>query len=260
MHVTPENIDYFRDLAARLNGVGRGDRGPLIQDAMTFLGWSKSRVYNALKDVGWQSGRKPRSDRGGSKVSAETAQTVSSLMRQSCRDNGKMLLSAKDASAIAFYNNMIPRNDFTGATLFRAMRQHHVHPDHIRKAAPCVQMRSLHPNHVWEFDVSVCVLFYMKGGNKLKEMSGKDYYKNKPENFEKIAKERVLRYLACDHYTGAFYVQYFLSPGETSEVLFEFLMSAFTKRHDQDPFHGVPFKLIWDAGCQATRTIAPLAT
>jgi hypothetical protein len=51
-----------------------------------------------------------------------------------------------------------------------------------------------------------------------------------------------------DHCTGAFYVEYFLAPGEKAEVLFEFLMHSFHKRHENDPMHGLPAILYMDKG------------
>jgi hypothetical protein len=109
-------------------------------------------------------------------------------------------------------------------------------------------MRSLHPNHVHQFDVSVCVLYYLdKGGLATKDK--KQFYKNKPENESKAKKLRLLRYLITDHYSGTFYLEYFQAPGENQPTLFDFLMRAWSERnHPSDPFHGVPEIMVWDAG------------
>ncbi|WP_051301895.1 DDE-type integrase/transposase/recombinase [Sedimenticola selenatireducens] len=142
---------------------------------------------------------------------------------------------------------MIKSNASSG-TYLRTMRNSGCHPDQLTRPTPHTEMRSLHPNHVWQFDVSVCVLYYLdKGG--LAVMDEKRFYKNKPANVARVAKQRVLRYLVTDHFTGTLYVHYFQAAGEDQETLFEFLMTAFAERpHEQDPFHGVPLMLVWDAG------------
>jgi hypothetical protein len=109
-------------------------------------------------------------------------------------------------------------------------------------------MRSLHPNHVWQFDVSLCVLYYLKNQQGLRVMEQDEFYKNKPFNLERIKNERVLRYLVTDHFSGAFHLAYYVAPGENVETLTKFLLEAFTKRGREELLHGVPQILIWDAG------------
>ncbi|MEW7986505.1 MAG: hypothetical protein AB2810_15940 [Candidatus Thiodiazotropha endolucinida] len=241
-------IDYFRSLAQRLSDAGYRKRGKLIDEAMKFLNISRSLVYKGLKDhAGWDSGRKQRIDKGESCLSDEEAKAIANLMVESRRANGKRLLPCGDALAIAQANGMVNIN-ISAATALRIMRERGFHPDQLERPSPHVELRSLHPNHVWEFDVSVCVLYYMDNGG-LSVMDHKRFYKNKPDNFRKIANERILRYLVTDHTTGTLYLRYYLSPGEDQETLYNFLMEAFTKRdHAQDPFHGVPYIFIWDAG------------
>ncbi len=240
------DLEYFKELAMRLDKVGHGKKGKLINEASQFLRTSRDGVYKRLRDVGWQSGKRRRKDHGQSKLNKHVAMTVSSIMVESTRANGKRLLSFNDALEIAQANGI--GADVSPATLQRVMRRHGCHPSQIASPTPHVSMRSLHPNHVWQFDVSVCVLFYLDEGG-LAVMDEKRFYKNKPENVARIVKKRVLRYLVTDHYTGTFFVKYYLRGGEDQLTLFDFLMEAFAKSsHKQDPFHGVPFMLIWDAG------------
>lgn len=239
---------YLESVAKQLKSATRGQRGEVIDRAAAFLRCSRDRVYRGLKEVGLDTGqRKRRSDAGKGRVTPEEARTVSTLMVESARANGKRLLSCKDALEIALENGLVETTASPG-TYLRVMRQNGCHPDQINQSAPYTQMRSRHPNHVWQFDVSVCVLYYLdKGG--LAVMDEKRFYKNKPKNVARVANQRVLRYVITDHYTGAFYVHYFEAAGEDQETLFEFLMKAFAKRpHEHDPFHGVPFMMVWDAG------------
>lgn len=248
MPATDRAIDeYISGLAKRLDAAGHGERGRLVSEAAKFLSMSKNGVYKRLQAIGWTSGRKRRADAGARAVSQVETQIVANLMFETTRANGKRLLSVEDALDIARANGCVS-TDASPKTFLRAMREHGVHPDQLARPTPHVTLRSLHPNHVWEFDVSVCVLYYLDRGG-LAVMEEKEFYKNKPQNITRISKDRVLRYLVTDHYSGALYVRYYLVAGEDQETLFDFLMRAFAKRdHAQDPFHGVPLMMLWDAG------------
>ena len=244
-----DEIRHFDHVAAELRDAPRGKKGDIVSRTAQFLGCSKDRVYRGLKAVGWGSQRQSRQDRGNSRVSREEAAMVASIMRQSTRNSGKRLLSVEDALEIALANPVSGvKTQASPDTYARVMREHGLHPDQVARATPFTQMRSLYPNHVHQFDVSICVLYYLdKGG--LAVMDEKRFYKNKPQNVAKVSNQRVLRYLITDHYSGAFYVEYFQAAGEDQETLFEFLMRAWPKRaHPHDPFHGVPEMMVWDAG------------
>lgn len=246
MQLEPQITMILHDLARDLAIAKRGEKGLLVKQVGGLIGRSEQWVYNRLKELGLVEGRKSRSDRGQSKLSRQECITISNLVLQSNRDNGKQLMSIKRATKLAAADGLVS-NKVSVNTVSREMKRHKVHPDQLKHDTPHRQVRSLYPNHVWQFDVSVCVMFYMRKSEGLREMPKHEFYKNKPENEEQIKKDRVLRYLVTDHYTGAFYVEYFNTPGENSETLVEFLLNAFGKR-DGDPVHGVPSMLVWDAG------------
>lgn len=240
-------LEYMRALAERLGKSPHGCRSQMIQEAAAFLGCSNARVYRELRRVGWRSGRKLREDKGDTRLSGEELQRVANLMYQSSRQTGKRLLSARDAIEILTANGELSA-DVSPATALRILRLHGMHPEQLARPTPHTPLASLHPNHVWQFDVSLCVLFYLRSGG-IGVMDEKTFYKNKPRNVERIADKRVWRYLVTDHYSGAFFLQYYQAAGENQENLFNFLMDAFFPRaHPQDPFHGVPFRMVWDAG------------
>lgn len=248
MHPTEiASVDYFRQLADRLAEAGHGQRGTVIASAAEFLGLSINKVYRELRRVGWRSGKKLRADAGAVSLTEDELRTVSNILIESRRANGKRLLGVKDAMSIARANGLVSA-DVAPSTVMRALRVAGLHPDQLQRPSTHVSMRSLHPNHTWQFDVSVCVLFYMDNGG-LGVMDAKRFYKNKPENVARVSKSRVLRYLVTDHFSGALFVHYFLAQGEDQETLFNYLMHAFHRRdHERDPFHGVPYQLVWDAG------------
>lgn len=245
--ITSDLQDYLRGLAKRLDEAPAGSKKEIIQGASAFLGKCEQTIYELLKGAGWSASRKRRNDRGKLSVTQREAMIVSCMVMESCRENGKKTLSVKNAIKIAINNGLIA-SAAAPSTYLRAMRAYGVHPDQIDRPKPHSTLSSLHPNYAWQFDVSVCVLFYIDD-NGARPMPKNEFYKNKPQNFEKIKKKRVLRYLITDHYTGTFFVKYYLAAGENQETLFHFLMDAFASKNDsREPFHGVPFHLIWDLG------------
>jgi transposase InsO family protein len=246
MQLELATIKILEGLADDLSTAKRGEKGMLVKQACEQIGRSKQWIYDRLKELGLAEGRKRRSDRGQSKISRQECIYVSNMMVQTNRDNGKQLMSLKLVVELAVKNGVID-SDVSIHTVSREMKRHKVHPDQVKQGTPHRQVRSLYPNHVWQFDVSLCVLYYLPKSEGLQVMLHEEFYKNKLENVYRVKNDRVLRYLVTDHYTGSFYVEYFNVPGENSTTLVEFLLNSFEKR-DGDPFHGVPSMLVWDAG------------
>ena len=244
----PSVAAYLTDVRTRLDQAERGERGRLINAAAEFLGCSRQSVYRQLQRIGWTSGRAQRSDANQRTVSRDQAESVAQLMNASRSAKGVIRLPVTEAVSIAQSNGFIPK-DVSVDTVRRAMYLHRVHPELTRRST-WTSTRSLHPNHVWQLDPSICVLYYLDDGG-LAAMSERQFYRNKPQNFRRVARDRVLRYVISDHTTGAFFVRYYNTPGENIETLFEFLMEAFIERPGQ-AFHGVPFNLIWDKGSANT--------
>ena len=158
-----DELRYLQDLAERHAHAGRGEKGRLIKGAITILG-SRDRVYRGFKEIGYSTGRKRRSDKGKSQVSVEDAKLVANYVYQSTNGNNKRLKPLGHAIDDLWRNGLI-RTKASPKTYARIMRENGFHPDQLAQQATHTIMRSLHPNHVWQFDVSLCVLYYMdKGG------------------------------------------------------------------------------------------------
>ena len=242
-------LDYLRQLADNIDKAKHGEVTPLIDKAAVFLNCSNKQVYAKLKEAGLsrktKSGtRKPRADKGKSTITREQAELIGGMILVATRANGKRILSVKDAAEILRADGKLPDVDTT--TILRALRAYHCHPDQLATPTAHTQQRSLHPNHVWQIDASVCVLFYLpKGG--LAVMEEKEFYKNKPQNIKRIENDRVIRYVITDHYSGALYLEY-VTGAESSENLIHVFTNAIQKRDGNDPMHGVPFGLGMDRG------------
>jgi hypothetical protein len=133
------------------------------------------------------------------------------------------------------------------SAIARALRVYNLHPDQIRQATPHTNLRSLHPNHVWEVDASVCVIYYLPDGNaELVELDQAVHYKNKPENLKAIEQFRVIRYVLADHCSGVIRYRYY-PHAESGQHTVQFLAWAMAKKPN-DPFHGAPLIVMVDPG------------
>ena len=242
-----EQAKYLKDIMDALDMAGRGEKGAIIQRATDYLCCSRNKLYQKLTNLGWQSGRKNRTDKGDMSLTRTETEFLANLMRQSERQSGKRLMTVRDAVEIAFANGKLTK-EVSESTVLRAFNHFRLHPNQLNRMETTTSQRTLHPNHAWQFDVSICVLYYLRGGKGLQVMSEDEFYKNKPKNLEKIAKERVLRYLATDHYSGSFFLRYYIAPGENTETISRFLFEAFCERETKELMYGVPSILIWDAG------------
>lgn len=252
-------LDLLRNLAMRLAEAPHGGRTDLVDEAARTLCVSRQEVYRRLKDVGFRSGRKRRVDRGRSMATKDVALKAAALVQGARRKTGKKTMPLTEALDILRENGVGSVDAATGEvrlptsanTLSRAMRKHGCHPDMLKQDKPHTHMRSLHPNHVWQVDASLCVIFYLpKVG--LRVMEEGVFYKNKIHNLEKVVKERVWRYVITDHYSGTLYVRYVQTAGESAENLAETFLQAIQKRGQDDPLHGVPFYLMMDMGSANT--------
>lgn len=241
-------LDYLRDVAKQLKHAKHGEKGNIIEKACDTLQVSRPQLYRELEKVGFETERKTRSDKGKTIVPTEVAEQVGAMVHLATRANGKKTLPITTALEILSADGKAPK--VSPATISRVMRQNMCHPKQLATPTAHTQQRSLHPNHVWQIDASVCVIFYLpKGGMQV--MDEKKFYKNKPHNLKKIENERVIRYVITDHYSGSIYVEY-VSGSESSENLIQVFLNAIQLRGFDEVMHGVPFILSADKGCANT--------
>ncbi|MDZ4378787.1 MAG: hypothetical protein U0973_11600 [Xanthomonadaceae bacterium] len=260
MSANMDELDYLRGVAARLSDAPHGGKCAVLADACEFLRLSRQELYRRLRQHGlFNSGRKRRADHGRCSVPEEVVRKAAGLVRMGQRANGKRTMTIKDTVPILAANGIGAVNTDTGEvtpvdvapnTLARAMRRHGCHPDQLATPSAHTSQRSLHPNHVWQVDASVCVLFYLPAGGAT-VMEEKEFYKNKPANLDRVARERVIRFVITDHASSNFYLEYVLG-SEDSQNLTQVFLNAIAQRGADDPMHGVPLILSMDAGSANT--------
>ncbi|SCC07654.1 DDE-type integrase/transposase/recombinase [Gilliamella intestini] len=245
--IAPNIREYLNNVAIKLDNVGHGQRGPILDEAQAFLGYSRQTIYRLLKQVcGWSSERKARTDKGKMTVSSESLLALATMSRESVRDNGKQTMFTTTARGILEQNGH--EINVSNATLNRLMRQRKLNVKAQQVANPVQSLRALYPNHVHEIDPSLCLIYYMK--NKQHIMRERDFYKNKLKNYAKV-KYKVWRYTLYDRASGMIIPWYVEAAGENQHSLFQFLMFAWGKQ-DGRLFHGVPKLLYWDKGSANT--------
>ncbi len=257
MALTADRIIALKGASDALAVAPHGGKGLVAADQARLLGCDVKTLYRQLEEAGLAKVRKRRNDAGQLSISRDEAMAVMALKTTAQRANGKDNLAIGNAAMLCRANGLAAMGKLdtaTGelvavsdATIQRAIRSYGLDLKTLRKPATHRGARSLHPNHVWQIDASVCVLFYLDNGG-LGVMEHDEFYKNKPENFQKKAKSMVIRYVCTDHYTGTVHFRYYLG-AESGEMLCEFFIDCIQgKDNEKEPFNGVPMIVVLDPG------------
>ena len=264
MAMTPAMTMSLLQVAQAAQAAGHGGKQAVYDAACARLGVSLATLMRGLAQVALRPARKQRSDAGDVWLPEAEAMIISALLMESLRKNKKRLLSIGQALEIARTNGMVRAErvdpasgeivQLGEAAVSRALRGYGVHPDQLLQPAPAVELKSLHPNHVWQIDASLCVLYYLNARTAaesgLQVMEAKRFNKNKPANLKRIESGRVWSYEVTDHNSGSGFLTYVFG-AESGANIAESFIEAITPR-EGDPFHGVPQILMMDMGSANT--------
>ena len=251
-------------VAAQAAAAPAGGKQAVYLAACQELSISLPTLYRHLDKITVKPERKQRSDAGAVSLPREEAVVISALLMVSHRKSNKRLMSIGQALDILRTNGEVraERTDpSTGEVLplsesavARALRGYGLHPDQLNRATPAVELRSLHPNHVWQVDASLCVLYYLKDNSGkesgLQVMDRDKFYKNKPANLSRISADRVWSYEITDHNSSSIYLEYVMG-AESAANLTHIFINAIQQRVGE-PFYGVPRILMMDMGSANT--------
>ncbi|WP_420598612.1 hypothetical protein [Neptuniibacter sp.] len=258
-------------VAQAAQAAGHGEKQEIYDKACTDLGISLATLHRELGRLKVETRtRKQRSDAGQSGLSQDEAKLLSGVLMETIKQNGKRLYSICDAVTGLRANGLIRAERMDKSTgellplsdsaISRAMKGYGLHPDQLLAPDPHSEMASKHPNHVWQIDASLCVLYYLKPikgqCNGLQVMDADKFYKNKPRNLKSVAADRVWSYEITDHCSGWIYVEYVMG-AESGENLCNVLINALQERESEgDILHGVPHILYMDPGSANTSAMA----
>ncbi|MDA8170282.1 MAG: hypothetical protein M0Z48_00435 [Nitrospiraceae bacterium] len=245
-----------------LSGLTDGQVKSKADELAGYYGVHLATVYRwaSLGGLRW---RKQKASKGRSKVPESALMQAGALLYSSRRVSNEIPLPGCDAVEILADSGLLNVDVSTGRFL-GIMRQKQISAQDILRPSPHQTLLSKHPNHVWQFDVTNCLQYFLdtRGmGERDQEM---ELYKNKIVKTAKTIKKELLRYVAVDHCTGAFYFRYFYASGERaidgSQFLFEAMRpkDELLEKYFPEPLaksragkyrmHGVPFILIPDKG------------
>ena len=264
MSLNPVIVERLVQVRQAAQAAPRGGKTAVYAAACAELGMSVATLHRQLGKITVKPERKKRSDAGDVSLSRTEAIAISAALMVSHRKTNKRLMSIGQAVDVMRANGEVraERTDpatgevsaLSDSAIARALRHYNLHPDQLNRPTPAVELKSLHPNHVWQIDASLCVLYYLNARTQaesgLQVMDRDKFYKNKPANLKRIEADRVWSYEVTDHYSSAIYVQYVMG-AESGANLSECFISA-TQKREGDPFHGVPFILMMDMGSANT--------
>lgn len=264
--MNPKVIEVVTTTLKQARDAGHGQRQKLYSQACETLGVSMSTFHRYKKALSVPSkDRKQRSDAGKTELTRDEATLISGALLEAMRANDKAMYSLGHVVQALRDNGLIIAgriNTDTGeiiplsdSAIHRALRNYKLHPEQLMTPSAHIEMKSLHPNHVWQIDASLCVLYYLKptanGANGLHCMARDEFYKNKPKNLKRIMADRVWSYEITDHTSGWIYVEYVMG-AESGENLCSVLINAMQERGNADVMHGVPKILYMDPGSANT--------
>lgn len=236
-------FDVLAGARDQLRRAPHGAKAAIIDRVARALNCSPQTAYRKLNQAGLDSGRKRRSDAGESVLDDAELRLVAGVLAASLNQKGQRMPVATALDILRASGQL--QADVHESTVSRQLYAHRMHPEQLALPTPCVQMVSLHPNHVWQVDSTTGAYYYLPGG-RLRWMPEDQFYKNKVENLVKASSDLLTRYAATDHTSHAFKCRYYLG-GESIENLLDFVTWAMWKQ-DAGPMHGVPFMLLMDPG------------
>jgi hypothetical protein len=250
---------------SNLRGLQGGEYSRKVQELAAHYGVPGATVNRWAVKRGVRV-RKERATKGASAASREVLLEASTLQLASKRTSKQISLPACDAKEILEDSG---KETGVSTSWFRArMRQEQISAKDLLRPSPHVTLLSDHPNHVWQFDVTNCLHYFLDDkrglGERDEEMT---LYKNKLVKTVRAIKKELLRFAVVDHCSGAFYFRYFYSTGERAADGSQFLFEAMRPKDElikktwngqsatklgKFRFHGVPFILVSDRGSIAT--------
>lgn len=246
------NQEIIREIVEEMAGErSRVERRWILEKWTGILGVEKAQIYREIRKMKPQTHLRQgfgghRKDKGKLRVgiSEEQMKAVALLIYVTWSEKNRIPMPAWVAIRQAEAMGIIPADMLIAGTLNRWMAAQGVAKQMALLPTPHVEMRTDGPNHVHEYDVSVCAQWYLKTDGEVgHQRRDLDVYKNKPDGKGPSIKRHVI----VDHYSGAFFVEYARS--EDAATSLDFLFDAWCKKRDEKfIFRGTPRILYTDNG------------
>ena len=261
--VSEINLNHVRD---SLRDLKPGEAIKKAEALSRHYGVTVQTIYRwaAKKGLRW---RPEKATKGKSSVSRDVAIKAGTILYASRRTSRQITITECDARE-ALEDSGIDTGGVSMSRFRARMRQEKASARDILQPSPHQTLLSAHPNHVWQFDVTNCIQYFLDDKKGMGERDSEmELYKNKIVKTAQGIKKELLRYAAVDHCSGAFYARYFYASGERADDGSQFLYEAMRQKDElirslwngdaesklgKYRFHGVPFILVVDRGSIAT--------
>lgn len=241
-----------------------GGKAEVVARACAALGGISLQTFHRLAGrVVSVRTRKRRADAGNVCLSHGDAQMISAYLMAAFRKNGKQTASLTQTLQVLRDNGtlraervipttgeVVPLSD---SAVLRALRHYGLHPEQLNRATPHVHLTSPHANWCWQMDASVCVVYYLpREGAMIREMTEAEFYAGKPQNWNRIAGQMVIRYLMTEHRWGMIRLWY-VHGAESGENACDHVIRTLLRPDDaRGMLWGVPKHLMVDPGSAQT--------
>lgn len=234
MQLRPEYWEQKAALAKQL-----ANAKPVVKMIIAETGVSEKTAYRKLREVGFESGRKIRSDCGYIEPELKRHLVLlANLYHQHIKREAGTPLEL----VVELYIQSNPGVSLPSVSHIHALfRKLGLSRKHARQTTPKLDIKCTRPNSEHYFDTSVC-RYYISPKKNILYMPVGDNYKNKPEKFRD--KQVLVRHLIIDGASGAFFVWY--STTQKTIDYAQFLFHAWKNKGDDFIFHGVPDRLLMD--------------
>jgi DNA-binding transcriptional regulator YhcF (GntR family) len=245
--------DHYNTLKRRV------EKGEFIRDLAVDLGCHPCTISRAFKDLKKGSLKnQDRKDKGIFRFPGMTQEEciqatrmVAAMKIEMATKTGKT--GSTESAIRALYNAGQINSQIPDSTMNRWLNQHSLSFKQIRNysASTGVRLGTDEPNKWWFMDFSVSEIYYLlQSGKMVQDKTGILTDKNHREELLTKKGYRKL-FIGCvvDLYSGTYWVNGYVSPGESSYMVLNFLMDAMQKKDDpQNPFRGIPQNIYCDKG------------
>lgn len=244
-----------------LYGLKDGEVSKKARALAAHYGVNKGTIYvwAGKKGLRW---RKEKATKGKTNAVNAAIMQTAALVNASKRANKDVPMPVCDAIEM-LKDSGIEMGDVSDSRITALLRDKQISTRDLIAPSPHVNMLSAHPNHVWQFDVTNCLQYFLDDKGMGERDADMELYKNKIVKTAKAIKKELLRYVAVDHCSGAYYFRYYYASGERAIDGADFLYEAMRPKDEliekvfngsaankkgKYHFHGVPFLLVPDRG------------
>jgi len=254
--ITPiEARSYYEEY---LNCKSKFERGEFIRNLSVSLNVDKATIHRSFQRFKNGELTTKRSDKGKPRFNGVTQEhakhyaqlVIAAKLQLATKDEktgetGRIVKALYNAGQLPF---VIPTS-----TMNRWLNQFGYSYKQIKsyQESTGVRLMTDAPNRWWFVDSSVSELYYLnRKGRIIRDASGIITDKNhREERLTKKGLKKLLIFAAVDLYSDAYWVNGYITPGESATSWLMFFMDAFAQKADpKNPFRGIPQNIYSDRG------------